>query len=274
VPSRTFVKKLIDAGSVVVDGSKVKAHYKVASGESIIVDFDDDAFAPIDIEPENIPLNIFYEDDVLIVINKPAGLLVHPTDAIFTGTMVNALLYHFKELSDLNTRMRPGIVHRLDQDTSGLILVAKDNRTHSLLAKQFARHTVRKKYLALVEGDVQFEEGIIDEPLGRHMLHRERRDVDYTSNGKDSLTFYKVLKRIKKATYLALYPKTGRTHQLRVHMNHIGHPILGDDKYGHHSTFHRLALHAQSIGFEHPLTRHFVEFSTRPPQEFLERLNS
>ena len=272
VPSRTFIKKLIDDGRVLVNDKPAKANHKVAADERVCVDIDDDAFAPIDIEPENIPLNIFYEDECLVVINKPVGMLVHPTDSIFTGTMVNALLYHFKKLSSVNTRMRPGIVHRLDMDTSGLLVVAKDNRTHHRLAKQFARHTVKKKYLAFVNGLVKFEEGKINEPLGRHALHREQRDVIYTPDGKESVTFYKVIKRLSKCTYVALFPQTGRTHQLRVHMAHIGHPILGDEKYGHKKSFPRLALHAQSIGFTHPNSGHFVEFSCSPPAEFLKKL--
>jgi len=273
VPSRTFVKKLIDDGKVLVNNKKAKANHKVAQGERVTVDIDDDAFAPIDIEPQNIPLDVFYEDEAVIVVNKPVGMLAHPTDSIFTGTLVNALLYHFLHLSDVNTRMRPGIVHRLDQDTSGLMVVAKDNRTHHRLAKQFAQHTVKKKYLAFVEGNVRFEEGKIDEPLGRHALHREQRDVDYTSNGKESVTFYKVIKRLPKCTYVALFPQTGRTHQLRVHMAFLGHPILGDEKYGHKKSFSRLALHAQTIGFLHPNSHHYVEFSSKPPAEFLALLN-
>jgi len=273
-PSRTFVKKLIDGGHVRVNGKTVKAHYKITQGETISFEVPADLIKPTDIAPENIPLSILYEDDYLLVINKPVGMLVHPTTNIFNGTLVNALLHHCKTLSDVNTGMRPGIVHRLDQETSGVIIVAKDNKTHRKIAKQFERHTVRKKYLAIVEGAVEFDEGMVDAPLGKHSFHHERRSVDFSDVGKESITLYRVLKRAPGISYMALYPQTGRTHQLRVHMRHIGHPILGDDKYGRKDTFSRLALHAQSVGFIHPGTTHFVEFSCKTPPEFLERLKA
>jgi len=271
-PSRTFIKKLIDDGTVFVNDKKVKSHHKFVTGEKIFVQFDAKTLEPADILPEDVALDIFYEDKYLLVINKPVGILVHPTSSRYTNTLVNALLNYCDTLSDINTRIRPGIIHRLDQDTSGLIVVAKDNRTHGMIAKQFAQHKVRKKYLALVEGDVQFDEGVIDEPLGRSTFHHDQRGVDYTDLGKESITMYRVKKRLKKFTFLALYPKTGRTHQLRVHMAHLGHPILGDEKYGRKATFPRLALHAQSIGFLHPANKKFIEFSSKTPQEFLAKV--
>ena len=273
-PSRTFVKRLIDEGFVLVDDKQVKAHQKVLEGQKVSVDIPEDFIKPMDVAPENIPLDIFYEDERLAVVNKPVGMIVHPTTSVFHGTLVNALLYHCQQLSDVNAKFRPGIVHRLDQETSGLILIAKDNKAHEKLARQFAEHTVKKRYVALVEGDVEFEEGLIDAPLGRHPIHREKRDVNYSDEGKDSVTFYKVIKRVPKVTMVALFPQTGRTHQLRVHMAHIGHPILGDQKYGRKLSFPRLALHAQSIGFTHPSTGHYVEFSSTPPKEFLDRMSS
>lgn len=269
VPSRTFVKKLIDAGHVLVNKEKVKAHCKVETADKIEVDIPEELLEPDHIEPENIPLDIFYEDDYLLVINKPAGMIVHPAQGCYTGTLVNALLHHCQQLSDVNTNFRPGIVHRLDQDTSGLMLVAKDNRTHANLARQFEEHTVRKKYLALVQGQIEFDEGKIDAPLGRHLYHREKRDVQFTDEAREAVTFYRVLKRSVNATFVALFPQTGRTHQLRVHMAYLKHPILGDEKYGKKETFPRLALHAQAIGFIHPQNNCFLEFSSRPPPEFL-----
>lgn len=268
-PSRSFVKKLIDQGCVTLNDSPVKAHHKVHEGDEVHVDIPDAVEADETIAAENIPLNIFYEDDELAVINKPEGMVVHPSPGCYQGTLVNALLYHYKQLSDVNTTMRPGIVHRLDQDTSGLMVVAKDNRTHGKIAKQFQQKKVKKRYVAVVDGEVEFDEGRIEAPLGRHPTQREKKDVQYHDDAKDALTQYRVIQRHKGKTLVALYPQTGRTHQLRVHMKHLGHPILGDGKYGKKSSFPRLALHAQSLGFIHPKRKQWVEFSTPTPKEFL-----
>lgn len=270
--SRSFVKKLIDAGHVKIAEKSIKPKYKVAAGDEICVEVPEDMGTPQYISPENIPLNIFYEDDHLIVINKPSGMLVHPATGCYTGTLVNALLYYSLKLSDINSYMRPGIVHRLDQETSGLILVAKDNITHTKLAKQFERRQMKKKYVALVEGELVLEEGLIDAPIGRDVQNREKKSVKFDDAAKEAQTFYKVLKRKKGVTLVALFPRTGRTHQLRVHMAYQRHPILGDEKYGKKNTFPRLALHAQSIGFKHPLTKAYCEFSTTIPQEFLDKV--
>ena len=297
VPSRSFVQKLLEAGAVLVNKEKVKAHYKVRAGDNIDVDVAQELLDPHPVAPENIPLDIFYEDEFLLVVNKPAGMLVHPAQGIYSGTLVNALLFHCRQLSDfngstrptfdsseglltinpersrrVNTAVRPGIVHRLDKETSGLMLAVKDNQTHAQLARQFQKHKVKKQYIALVEGEVEFDEGIIDAPLGRHSVHHDLRDVQYNDAAKDAVTFYRVIKRHKGVTLVSLFPKTGRTHQLRVHMNHIHHPILGDTKYGRKESFPRLALHAQAIGFEHPHWKCFLEFSCRPPKEFLQKV--
>ncbi|MCK5012659.1 MAG: RluA family pseudouridine synthase [Candidatus Omnitrophica bacterium] len=269
VPSRTFVQKLIDFGHVRVNESAVKSHHKVATGDDVHVDIPEDFLTPRYIEPEDIPLDIFYEDDHLIVVNKPRGMVVHPAQGCYTGTLVNALLHHSVKLSRINAETRPGIVHRLDKETSGLLLVAKDNITHTKLAKQFQRHQIKKRYMALVEGEIEFDEGVVDVPIGRHPRHREKKAVQFDDSAKDSKTFYRVIKRIKGVTLVALFPKTGRTHQLRVHMAYLRHPILGDDKYGKAKSFPRLALHAQSIGFCHPQTKKYLELSSRPPREFL-----
>ena len=269
VPSRTFVQKLIDFGHVRVNEQTVKAHHRVVTGDDIHVDIPEDFLTPQYIKPENIPLDIFYEDDYLIVVNKPNGMIVHPAQGCYTGTLVNALLHHSVKLSQVNEEMRPGIVHRLDKETSGLLLVAKDNITHTKLAKQFQRHEIKKRYVALVEGEIEFDEGVIDVPIGRHPFHREKKSVQFDEEAKTSVTFYRVIKRIKGVTFVSLFPKTGRTHQLRVHMSYIKHHILGDDKYGKARSFSRLALHAQAIGFRHPQSRGYLEFCSKPPLEFL-----
>ncbi len=268
VPSRNVVKKLIEFGHVRVNESIVKANYKVSEKDDIFVEIPANFLTPKYVEPENVDLDIFYEDEFLFVINKPRGMLVHPTATKSKGTLVNALLHHSLKLSNVNSDIRPGIVHRLDQETSGLMLVAKDNITHTKLAKKFKRHEVKKRYVALVEGCVEFDEGRVDVAIGKHPHHHEKKAVSMDGSGKDALTTYKVLQRKDKATLVALYPKTGRMHQLRVHMRYLKHPILGDDKYGHKRTFPRLALHAQAISFQHPRTNAFMEFVSKTPDEF------
>lgn len=268
MPSRTFIQRVIEEGHVLVNGKQEKTRYKVAAGDEIKVEFSDEIVPDKDLKPEKIKLNIFYEDDAIVVINKANGMTVHPATGSYTGTLANALLYHFKELSDVNPG-RPGIVHRLDKETSGLIVIAKTNQAHARLGRQFERHTVVKKYVALVQGSVRFDQGKIEVPLKRHVKYHDMRQVAAEGEGKEALTFYEVLKRLNKATLVGLYPQTGRTHQLRVHMKHLGHPILGDDRYGYKETFPRLALHAQSIAFEHPSTRQWMEFSALVPKEFL-----
>jgi 23S rRNA pseudouridine1911/1915/1917 synthase len=214
-------------------------------------------------------LDVFYEDEDLIVINKPEGLSVHPAGGSRTGTLVNGLIYRYQDLSDVSGAGRPGIVHRLDRDTSGLILVAKTNVAHARLGRQFEKHTVIKRYVARVEGKVQFDQGMINVPLERHQRYHDHRQVAPEGEGKEAVTLYQVLKRFARSTLVALWPQTGRTHQLRVHMKHLGHPILGDEKYGRKENFPRLALHAQSIGFVHPIIKSFMEFSSPTPREFL-----
>ena len=207
-------------------------------------------------------------------------MTVHPASGNYGGTLVNAMVHHFATLSDVNGPRRPGIVHRLDRETSGIILVAKTNMAHARLAKQFEAHTVEKKYVALVEGEVQFDEGMVDAPITRHVKYHDMRQVARpgSGEGKEAVTYYTVIKRskglpkpskLKALTAVALFPETGRTHQLRLHMKHIGHPILGDENYGIRSSFSRLALHAQAIFFEHPRTHETLELSVPLPAEFL-----
>ena len=271
IPSRSFVKKLIDEGKVNINAKPVvKTNYKMALNDKISVEVDPSEWKKGDLQAQDIALNIFYEDADIAVINKPVGLTVHPAAEGKTGTLANALTHHFEQLSDVNGPARPGIVHRLDRDTSGLIVVAKTNVAHARLGRQFEKHTVMKRYVARVQGNVQFDQGMIDAALKRHVKYHDQRQItEEEGQGKESVTLYQVLKRFSKSTLVALFPQTGRTHQLRVHMKHLGHPILGDDKYGRREAFSRLALHAQSIGFIHPTTKQYVEFSCPIPSEFL-----
>ena len=273
-PSRSFIQKLIEHGHVKVNEVLRKANYKIQQGEDILVEVPPNFLSMDYVEPEAIDLNIFYEDEWLLVINKPTGMMVHPAAGRNSGTLVNALLHHQNQLSDVNSQIRPGIVHRLDEETSGLILVAKDNMTHAKLAKQFQKHMIKKRYVALVEGRVEFEQGKIDVSLGRHPIQRDKKTVRFDDSAKEAVTYYEVLKRAAFVTLIALFPQTGRTHQLRVHMAHLKHPILGDEKYGKKNNFSRLALHAQSIGFIHPRTQSYIEFSSTIPTEFISKVGS
>ncbi len=296
--SRTFVQQLIESGQVLVNAKKVKSHHKILIDDEIRVVVSDE-YREENVAAEDIPLDIFYEDETLLVINKPSGLLVHPATGVYSGTLVNALLHHCRNLSDVKAFpslkqnfespekyqengeameeqkgnsyriSRPGIVHRLDKETSGLMVVAKNNLAHVNLARQFEKYRVKKCYLALVEGRIEFDEGLIDASLGRHPRYHDKKAVAFDDRAKKAKTFYRVLKRFKNSTYVACFPKTGRTHQIRVHLSHLGHPILGDEKYGKKDSFSRLALHAKSLGFFHPGTTRFVEFYSVTPQEFL-----
>jgi len=274
VPSRAFVQKLIAQDRVTVNGKPpAKSNTKVAVGDKVNADVDPASLIAPDIIAQDMAVDVFYEDADIIIINKPAGLTVHPATGPAGrrgGTMVNALAHRFQELSDVNGPVRPGIVHRLDKDTSGLIIVAKTNTAHARLARQFEKHTVVKRYVARLQGAVQFDQGVVDVAIGRHPKYHDQRQASPEGGGKTATTLYQVLQRFPRSTLVALYPQTGRTHQLRVHMKHLGHPVLGDDRYGRKAAFPRLALHAQSIAFMHPATKHYVEFSCAVPREFLD----
>ncbi len=267
ISSRSFIQKIIESNGVTVNQRAVKSHYKVNVGD--VVELEIPKSLDTTVIPENIPLNIFYEDEDILVINKPVGMMVHPAPGFYSGTLVNALLFHCQSLSDGSEASRPGIVHRLDRETSGLMVVAKNNQGHVRLARQFEKHKVKKQYVALVKGLVQFDEGLIDASLGRNPRHREKKAVVFYESAKEAQTFYRVKQRFCDKTLVWLYPLTGRTHQLRVHMAYLGHPILGDDKYGQMENFPRLALHAQSLAFFHPRTSCYLEFSTKTPSEFM-----
>ncbi len=266
--SRTFLQSLIRGSAVIVDGQPVtKTNHKVKAGQKIGVCVPDKKKQPL--VPENIPLKIVYEDDDLIILDKPAGLVVHPAPGNYEHTLVNALLYRFKKLSDINPH-RPGIVHRLDKDTSGIIVVAKNNATHLNLVKQFADHSIKRIYVALVKGKMEFNENIIEMPIGRHPYKRENMSVGFTKSTRYAKTYYRTLKRAPLWSLVELEPYTGRTHQLRVHLAFIGHPVLGDSKYGKQNEFVRMALHARYLGFIHPSSGKFVEFESPMPKEFLD----
>ncbi|AEH50688.1 RluA family pseudouridine synthase [Pseudothermotoga thermarum] len=267
--SRSYIQKAIKEGKVKVNQKVQKPSYKVKPGDVIFVEEPAVELKPIAVEPEPIHLDILYEDHDIIVVNKPAGMVVHPIPAHMTGTLVNALLYHCKDLQGIGGELRPGIVHRLDKDTSGVIVVAKNDLAHQSLSKQFKDRKVFKMYFALVQGCVKNDEGEIQLSLARHPVHRIKMTVSET--GRKSITLYKVLKRFKDlATLVVAYPKTGRTHQIRVHMKFIGHPIIGDPLYGKKSFegIERQMLHAARLGFFHPRTGEYVQFTAPLPEDF------
>ena len=265
--SRTHIQKIIRQGNITLNGEKLKPNYKLKENDLILVKLEEKK--PLQIIPQSMPLDIIYEDKDVLVINKPVGLVVHPAPGNYDSTLVNALVSYTDELSDVNP-LRPGIVHRLDKDTSGIMLVAKNNKAHLVLSQQFNKHTIKRSYVAVVKGRVEFDEGKIDLPIGRHQINREKMAVSFKPQAKEALTYYRTISRSRDCSLLELTPHTGRTHQLRVHLASLGHPICGDGKYGEAGIFKRMFLHAKYIGFIHPTTKKFLEFSTPIPQEFLE----
>lgn len=284
--SRTSIKRLIDDGDVLVDDYTVKPAHKLRVGERVEVDL---AAVPVpltELVPENIPLSIVYEDDYLIVVNKPAGLVVHPGAGVRQGTLAHALAYHFKQLSTGGGPQRPGIVHRLDRDTSGLIVVAKTESAHEKLAEQFRTREVFKSYVALVHGRVVPESGRVDQPLGRDPRHRRRMSV--VRGGRPALTLYRVRRQYERMTVLDVEIKTGRTHQIRVHLAWLKHPVVGDELYGMGrnqtvpdvplraavARLGRQFLHAEQLGFRHPGTGDVLRFTATLPPELIELLTA
>jgi 23S rRNA pseudouridine1911/1915/1917 synthase len=267
VTSRNFVQNLIHSAKVSANGISItKPHYKVKENEEIRIQFEEKK--PNELQSEDIPIKVVYEDDDLAVIYKECGMVVHPAPGNYQHTLVNAIMARFKKLSSINPQ-RPGIVHRLDKETSGLLVIAKNNAAHLALSRQFANHTIKRKYIALVKGKVKFDEDIIELSIGRHPTKRKLMSVS-AKKTKFAKTSYRTLKRMDNFSLLELVPYTGRTHQLRVHLSFLGHPILGDTKYGKNNEFLRLALHAKSIGFIHPSSKKFVEFDSQTPKEFME----
>ncbi|MFC1646312.1 RluA family pseudouridine synthase [Candidatus Omnitrophota bacterium] len=264
--SRTSLKNLIVNGCVLVNKQKIKPHYCLKINDEIEIEFPPKQESSL--SSQNIPLEIIYEDQDLIVVNKPEGMVVHPGAGNRESTLVNALLYHTKELSNISPE-RPGIVHRLDKETSGVMVIAKNNFTHLELVKQFKVHSVKRRYIALVRGRVEFKEGVIDVPIHRHPLRRKNMAVSFSPDAKQAQTNYRTIKRFDNFTLLELIPKTGRTHQLRVHLSYLKHPILGDSKYGNKKDFPRLALHAKDLGFHHPGKEKFIEFTSPLPKDII-----
>ena len=266
--SRSKIQKLIDNKKVIVNNKFVSANYKIKMGD--LIEVNDDLNYEINIEKENIPLDIVYEDDDLLIVNKESGMVTHPAPGHYTKTLVNALLYKF-DIST-TTDIRPGIVHRLDKDTSGLMVVAKNEKTHEKLSEMIKNKEVKRHYIALVEGEIQHETGTIDAPIGRDQYDRQKMAVT-DINGKDSITHFKVLKRYKNKTLVECILETGRTHQIRVHMKYINHPVVNDPIYNKKKSddFGQM-LHSKSIEFIHPITKKEIYFEVEPPKEFIERL--
>ncbi len=266
--SRSKVQKLIKDGNVLVNGQSVNVSYKVKIGD--VIEYSLDLNEETDITPEDIPIDIVYEDDDLLVINKASGMVIHPAPGHYTGTLVNALLYRF----NLNSgeANRPGIVHRLDKDTSGLMLVAKNEFIHEKLSEMIGKKDVERKYLAIVDGLIKHDTGTIDAPIGRDANNRQKMAVTDV-NGKDSITHFKVLERFDNNTFIECILETGRTHQIRVHMNYIGYPINNDPLYGRgKATEFGQMLHSYSIKFNHPRTGKELSFRVDPPKEFMDKL--
>jgi len=268
--SRSFIQKLISGEHVLLNGGPVKSHHNVNRGDSILVTIPDAVQSSI--EPENVPLDIVYEDEHLLVVNKPAGMVVHPVPGNYNRTLVNALLGHCKNLSGISGVLKPGIVHRIDKDTSGLLVVAKTDEAHKGLAKQFKSKTINRVYMALVKGVVELDNGVIELPIGRSSRDRKKMAVNFVQS-KDAITRYKVLQRFKDSTMLEVTLGTGRTHQIRVHMSYIGHVLLGDAKYGAKDNLPRPALHAKTLGFIHPATKKYMEFTSELPQDLKELIS-
>ena len=264
--SRSRIKELVQAGEVLVNGKKSKVSYKVQKGDLIQVTVL--PLEPLKLEAENIPLDIVYEDEDVIVVNKPQGMVVHPAAGHPSHTLVNALLYHTRDLADSPEGFRPGIVHRIDKDTSGLLMVAKNAAARESLEKQLAAKSNKRQYLAIVHGNFAEEEGTIDAPIGRNP--KDRKQMAVVEKGKSAVTHFKVLEQYQGYSLVECQLETGRTHQIRVHMAYIGHPLAGDPLYGPRKTLpgHGQFLHAKTLGFEQPSTGEWLEFSVQPPEIF------
>lgn len=272
--SRSFFQKLIKDNSVFVNNKSEKASYRLAYDDVVKIHFPDAIETTI--EPENIPLDILYEDHDLLVVNKPKGMVVHPSVGHFSGTLVNAIMFHCKDsLSGINGEIRPGIVHRIDMDTTGSLIVCKNDNSHVNIAEQIKNHSVNRIYEGIVYGNIKDDEGTIEGPIGRHPIERKKMAIN-EKNGKPAITHYKVLERFGNYTYMQFKLETGRTHQIRVHMSSIGHPLLGDSLYSNGKTsFKNLCgqtLHAKTIGFIHPSTGEYMEFHAPLPEYFAKLL--
>ena len=271
--TRTAAANHIESGAALVNGKTAAKNYKVKAGDSIVLEIPE--AAEVDILPENIPLDIVYEDKDLLVVNKPKGMVVHPAPGHYSGTLVNALMYHCKDsLSGINGEIRPGIVHRIDKDTSGLLMVAKNDFAHQGLAAQIKEHSFTREYECVVNGAVK-EDGTVSAPIGRHKTDRKKMCVT-EQNSREAVTHYKVIENLGNYTHLKCILETGRTHQIRVHMSYIGHPIAGDEVYGNGKPkwLCGQCLHAKKIGFVHPATGEYMEFDSELPDYFQKFLQS
>lgn len=265
--SRSYIQKIIEEGNVTVNEQPKKSNYKLRFNDEIVVGIPQ--VEELIIKGEDIRLNILYEDSDVIVIDKKQGMVVHPAPGNYNGTLVNALLYHCKDLSGINGVARPGIVHRIDKDTSGVLVIAKNDRAHKKLAEQLKDHSMKREYIALVEGLIKKEEGTIDKPIARHP--KDRLKMGIIEDGRRAVTHYEVIERFNKYTLIKCVLETGRTHQIRVHMAHIGYPLVGDPVYGFAKQKFNLEgqmLHAKKLGFIHPSTEKYVEFESELPEYF------
>lgn len=269
--SRSHYQKAIDNGLVLVNGKTVKSKYQTRLGDEIVISIE--PVKEIDILPEDIPIDILYEDNDVIVVNKPKGMVVHPAPGHYSGTLVNALMFHCKDsLSGINGEIRPGIVHRIDMNTTGSLLVCKNDKAHNDIAAQIKVHSVNRIYKGIVIGNFKEEEGTIDAPIGRNP--KDRKKMAVVPNGREAVTHFTVLEQFKGYSYVQFKLETGRTHQIRVHMAHIGHPLLGDDVYGKPvKNLEGQTLHAQTLGFKQPTTGEYVEVNAPLPSYFEELLN-
>lgn len=271
--SRSYIQKLIKDGQVTVNNKIVKSNYKMNAGDLLLME--EPELQEPDIIAEDIPLDILYEDSDLLIVNKPKGMVVHPSAGHYSGTLVNALMHYCKDdLSGINGVMRPGIVHRIDMDTTGSLLVCKNDFTHNDIAEQLKVHSITRVYHAIVHGVLKQDEGTINAPIGRHPIDRKKMSINH-KNGKEAITHYKVLQRFKGFTYIECRLETGRTHQIRVHMSSISHPLLGDVVYGPAKCPYKLqgqTLHAKTIGIIHPRTGKYLEIDAPLPEYFVSLL--
>ena len=271
--TRSYIQKLISDDKIKVNGKSVKASYKVK--ENDVIEIEEVEVKDAEIHPENIPLDVVYEDEDIVIVNKPKGMVVHPGNGNYSGTMVNSLMYSHKgELSGINGVIRPGIVHRIDKDTSGLLVVAKNDKAHKVLADKFKEHDITREYICLVKGIIQKDNITINLPIGRSDKDRKKMAVT-KKNSRNAITHIKVLKRFKKSGYTLVSAKleTGRTHQIRVHMSYIGHPIVGDDVYSKGTNEFGITgqmLHAKVLGFIHPVKDKYMEWEVEPPKQFID----